>query len=132
VLKDLHRAELGTREVHLTDEGRSDRVFGNLPATFRGQMGHEDHVVALPPGAIRLARSDRVENQAFCFPGLPLYCTQFHPELDRQALWERVEAYPEYAERIAGISPSEFIELCQETPEAASLLPHFVARVLES
>ena len=33
--------------------------------------------------AVLLATSERSENQAFHFPGVPIYCTQFHPELDR-------------------------------------------------
>jgi GMP synthase (glutamine-hydrolysing) len=93
---------------------------------FRGQAGHEDHVVELPPDAVLLASSARVREQAFRFAGRPIYCTQFHPELDLTGLMERVVAYPEYIARIARIPFDDFIKTCRQTPEANSLLRRFV------
>ena len=80
----------------------------------------------MPPDAVLLASSDRVREQAFRFAGKPIYCTQFHPELDRTALMERVIAYPEYVARIARVPYEEFMASCRETPEANSLLRRFV------
>src|SRR5690606_19487935 len=51
VIHDGAHAEIGTHHVRLTPAGLSDPVFGPLGETFLGQMGHEDHVVELPPGA---------------------------------------------------------------------------------
>ena len=104
--------------LQLTDAGRDDPLFGQLPPTFAAQAGHEDHVVELPPDAVLLASSARVPEQAFRFAGQPIYCTQFHPELDRAAMMERVVAYPEYVARIARMPYDEFIHSCRETPEA--------------
>jgi len=129
VRHDMQHAELGTLELHLTDAGRADPVFGALPSPFRVQAGHEDCVVELPPGATLMASSDLVAQQAFRLDGLPIYATQFHPELDLQTLIDRVNAYPEYCERIAGISIDEFARRCTETPEARSLLLRFVRHV---
>jgi GMP synthase (glutamine-hydrolysing) len=128
---DLPNAEVGTIELRLTDAGRADPLFGQLPPTFAGQAGHEDHVVALPPDAVLLASSARVAEQAFRFEGRPIYCTQFHPELDLAALRERVVAYPEYVARIARVPHDHFIQSCRETPEANSLLRRFVTMVFE-
>jgi GMP synthase (glutamine-hydrolysing) len=127
---DLPNAEVGTIAVELTAAGREDPLFRNLPTRFAAQAGHEDHVVLLPPDAVLMASSDRVREQAFRFAGKPIYCTQFHPELDRAALIERVIAYPEYVARIARVPYEEFIESCRETPEANSLLRRFVETVL--
>jgi GMP synthase (glutamine-hydrolysing) len=131
VIHDLASAEVGTIQLHLTDAGRSDPLFSQLPPTFLAQAGHEDHVVLLPAGAVLLASSDRVPEQAYHFAGKPIYCTQFHPELDRAALLERVRAYPEYVERIAGVSYDEFLARCRETPEANSLLRRFVNLIFD-
>ena len=130
VKHDLERAELGTHEAQLTDAGRNDVIFGELPERFLSHMGHEDHVVEFPPDAIHLAFSDRVEQQAFRFADRPIYCTQFHPELHRTAFLERVEAYPRYVAKIAQVSVEEFSRACRETPEANRLLPLFVEHVL--
>src|SRR3954452_22515471 len=129
-INDLPNAELGTIDVALTEQGRADAIFSILPASFAAQAGHEDHVVELPPDAILLASSATIEEQAFPFENRPIYCPQFHPELDRTAMLERVIAYPDYIERNPRISHEEFIETLRETPEANSLLRRFVEHFL--
>src|SRR4051812_14694954 len=129
-VNDVLNAEVGTVELQLTDAGVADPIFGTLPRQFIGQAGHEDRVVRLPPNAQLLASSPRVSEQAFRFIGRPIYCTQFHPELDRAAMLERVIAYPEYIARIARISFDEFVRNVRETPEANSLLRRFVSHYL--
>ncbi len=128
---DPAHAELGSIPMHLTAAGRSDPLFGQLPNPFLGQSGHEDHVVELPPGAVLLASSDNVRQQAFKFAEAPIYCTQFHPELDRQALVERITTYPQYVERIAGVTLEEFIPQCLESPESNRLLKRFAQLVID-
>ena len=129
VVKDLSHAEVGTHELCLTAEGQADPVFGPLGACFDAQVGHEDRVVELPAGAVRLAYSQLVENQAYRFDDRPIYCTQFHPELSRGDLLLRVQAYPEYVERIAGLPPERFPELLRDTPATEGLLRRFVTHV---
>jgi GMP synthase (glutamine-hydrolysing) len=128
-VNNLSNAEVGTIDLNLTDAGFLDPLFSQLPSSFAAQAGHEDHVVDLPADAVLLASSDRVREQAFRFDGLPIYCTQFHPELDRQAMLERVTAYPEYVGRIARIPFDEFVNSVQESPEANTLLRRFVRLV---
>jgi GMP synthase (glutamine-hydrolysing) len=120
-IHDPAHAELGNVELLLTNAGCQDPLFGQLPPTFHGHAGHEDHVVELPPGAVLLASTEQ---------GKPIYCTQFHPELTRRRLLERVRAYPQYVEKIAGVPYAEFERTSCETPEANSLLGRFVAMVI--
>ncbi len=129
VVHDPACAELGTNPLRLTPEGQADPVFAPLGEVFYGQMGHEDYVRQLPPGATPLASTDKVPNQAYRFDGRPIYCTQFHPELNRDDLLERVRIYPEYIERITGMELEHFGELLQETPKAESLLLNLVRHV---
>lgn len=129
VIKDLDRAEVGTHTLTLTDAGKVDPIFGPLGETFFGQMGHEDCVIRLPDDAVRLATSRRAENQAYCFRNAPIYCTQFHPELNRNDLLARVQTYPEYVERIEQIPPERFGELCRDTLETEQLLVRFIQHV---
>lgn len=126
-IHDPDRSELGTIELRLTTAGRNDPVFGRLPPVFAAQAGHQDHVVELPADAVLLASSDLVRNQAFTFAGKPIFCTQFHPELTCGDLAARVEQYPEYVERIAGVPFKVFLrDWCRPTPEANMLLRYFV------
>jgi GMP synthase (glutamine-hydrolysing) len=125
-INDLPNAELGTIELTLTEAGQMDPVFCHLPHIFTAQAGHEDHVVVLPADAVLLASSNQVREQAFRIAGRPIYCTQFHPELDRTSMLERVVAYPAYVERIARMPYDNFVHAVRETPEANSLLRRFV------
>jgi GMP synthase (glutamine-hydrolysing) len=131
VVNDPTRAEVGTHELQLTPAGKDDPVFGPLGDTFDAQMGHEDCVVELPPNTTLLASSDRVANQAYRFDDAPIYCTQFHPELNRADLIRRLEAYPEYIELVTGLTPELFAEAVHDTPETEALLRRFVRHVLD-
>ncbi len=131
VVTDESRAELGTHHVELTDAGRDDPVLGTLPACFRAQMGHQDIVDELPPDAVRLASTKLVANQAFRFEGRPIYCTQFHPELDRHGLLDRLRRYPAYLERIARMPLAEFTERHVHDADTAGILERFVTHVFD-
>ncbi|MEO2032402.1 MAG: type 1 glutamine amidotransferase [Planctomycetaceae bacterium] len=126
VVTDLSRAEVGTIQVSPTPEARQDPVFREVPVVMDVQSGHQDIVESLPADAVCLASSDRVTNQALMFRGKPIYATQFHPELTRRALIERIRTYPQYVENIAGVTIDEFTDQCRETPDSMQLLRRFV------
>ena len=126
VVKDMSRAEVGTYKVHLSPAGQDDPVFGPLGTPFDAQIGHEDIVDRLPDDAVLLASTERVTNQAFRFEGRPIYCTQFHPELDRELLHDRLRTYPAYVESIAGVPLAEFLQTTRESYETQELLTRFV------
>lgn len=131
VVTDTSRAELGSVLVRLTEAGKRDPIFNGLGDQFLAPMGHQDVVERLPADAILLASSELVVNQAFRFAGKPIYCTQFHPELDRAAFLERIDAYPQYVERIAAMPLTDFaLERCHETPVAARILSNFLEHCL--
>ncbi len=96
VVTDPDLAELGVLTLRLTGAGARDPLFADLGPSFRAVIGHEDSVAELPPGAVGLASSPRAEHAAFAIPGVPLYATQFHPELDRAGLAARLRRYPRY------------------------------------
>lgn len=125
VIHDLEHAELGSNPITLTAAGEADPIFSQMPRTFLAYMGHEDRVLEPPPGVTLLASSESVAQQAFRFEGRPVYCTQFHPEMTLSTLLRRVEAYPEYCERIAQVSFTQFRASCREAPESEQLLRLF-------
>ena len=127
---DLSRAEIGTHELCLTEQGLRDPLFGYLGSRFNAQMGHEDCVDKLPDNAVLLASSEIVKNQAYRIKDKPIWCTQFHPELKRSQLLTRVLQYPTYIENIAGIPVNRFGELIHDAPETERLLGRFLDLVL--
>lgn len=126
VVTDHDRAEVGVTWMTLTDAGRADPVFGPLGDRFQALSGHEDIVTSLPSQAALLASSDRVENQAFHFPGKPIYATQFHPELDRAGLLQRIGKYPVYLPLAGARTLEELAEMTPETPHTEGILSRFL------
>jgi len=132
VVADPAGAEIGTLEVRLTEAGKIDRVFGPLAdtgVTFAAHIGHQDVVSRLPADAVLLAETDCAPH-AYTFDGLPIYCTQFHPELNRATLLERVRHYPHYVENITGLTIDDFAaQRTREAPHAEALIARFVDQV---
>ena len=126
VVRDRGLAEVGTHWLELTPEGKKDPVFGPLGERFQVQIGHEDIVTRLPEGATLLASSASVENEAFRFVGRPIYCTQFHPELDRDGIVTRIAQYPAYLPLTGHDTLEEFSAATPETPETEAILRRFV------
>ena len=130
VVTDRGRAEVGALWLDLTPEGRKDPVFGPLGDRFQVQIGHEDIVTRLPEGATLLASSPTVEIEAFCFDGRPIYCTQFHPELDRDGIIARIAQYPDYLPLTGHATLEDFSAVTPETPETEEILRRFVTVAL--
>jgi GMP synthase-like glutamine amidotransferase/DNA-binding CsgD family transcriptional regulator len=70
--------EIGVNQVFLTAAARHDPVFRGFPADLEVCEWHSNHF-SLPPGAVRLARSPRYENQAIRY-GRVAYGIQSHLE----------------------------------------------------
>jgi GMP synthase (glutamine-hydrolysing) len=83
--------EIGLGRVELTPEGLADPVLGPAADGAAGLPVVHWHgdTFDVPPGAVRLASSDRYPNQAFR-AGPRAYGLQFHVEVDRAlaAGWE--------------------------------------------
>ncbi|HWV37105.1 MAG TPA: GMP synthase [Vulgatibacter sp.] len=86
--------ELGTIDVHLTEEGRADPLFAGLPATLRVQSTHGDELAQGPDPsrAVRLAGNDHSRWQAFA-AGPRIRAVQFHPESTEAILRRVLEAH---------------------------------------
>ena len=126
VVTDHARAEVGVLSLDLTEAGKQDPVFGPVGSELAVVIGHEDIVDELPEGAVSLASSSTIENEALKFLGKPIYATQFHPELAKEDLIQRITAYPPYLELTGARSIEEFRATTPETPGATSLLRRFV------
>src|SRR3954452_5473797 len=85
--------ELGVNQVFLTAAARRDPVFRGFPADLEVCQWHSNHF-SLPPGAVRLARSPRYENQAIRYGRVP-YGIQCHLETSVEALREWLRYFPD-------------------------------------
>jgi len=132
LVRDPERGEIGTHAITLTEEGRRDDFFGQLPDRFDAQLGHKDAVDELPDELVRLAASERCAVQAVRVPDKPIYATQFHPELSADG---NIERYVRYLQNYKQIDESrdEALERAERihrpSPEATRLLERFVDRI---
>jgi GMP synthase-like glutamine amidotransferase len=93
--------EVGLLPVALTDEGRSDPVFGGFDDALATLQWHGD-TYDLPAGAVRLASSPAYANQAFRFDRA--YGVQFHLEVSAEMArqWADVPEYVAALEQSLG------------------------------
>ena len=82
-----HPPEIGFFDVPLTEEGRRDPLFANLPGYETVFHWHED-IFDLPAESILLASSETTPHQAFRY-GPRAYGLQYHIELNKDLfdLW---------------------------------------------
>lgn len=128
VVSDVARKEMGTIEVSLTPEGSQDALFGALPKTFKAQSGHKDHVSRLPDNIEPLAFSSLSPYQGLRVKDRPIYGAQFHADMGRRELKERLEFY-----QYDYVDQTEFQRICDslcDSPEAVTLLAGFVDQVV--
>lgn len=90
---EAERPEVGLLPVELTSEGRGDPLFSGVDDPLVSLQWHGD-TFDLPSGAVRLARSPQVPNQAFR-SGERAYGVQFHLEVTGEMAreWSQVPAY---------------------------------------
>src|SRR6478672_572904 len=86
---------VGGMTVTLTEEGRRDPLFAELPDVFDAYGGHKEGASALPSDLACLAYSVDCPIQAFRV-GDNVYATQFHPELDADGICTRIDVYKDY------------------------------------
>jgi GMP synthase-like glutamine amidotransferase len=110
--------EVGLLPVHLTEDGRSDPVFGEVSGELVTLQWHGD-TFDLPDGSTRLASSPAYANQAFRFGRA--YGVQFHLEVSAEMAreWAEVPEYVTSLERTLGATeaPAFLAAIEQRAPE---------------
>lgn len=109
VIDREHTEPVGPITVTLTEQGRRDPVFTDLPDVFDAYGGHKEAAASLPAGVAHLATSPACPVQAFRV-GANVYATQFHPELDLDGLCTRIDVYKNH-----GYFAPETAEALKET-----------------
>lgn len=101
--------ELGMLPVHLTEQGKDDRLFRCFPELFSTFQWHHDSF-DIPDGGILLASSEACPHQAFRV-GDSAWGLQFHPEVTGEIIrgwcaWESAQQ-ERAAELVAAFSCEE-------------------------
>jgi GMP synthase (glutamine-hydrolysing) len=121
-------AEVGWSEVQVTDQGHSDPATVGLPEAFVGLHWHR-HEVDLPHGAVRLAGSDRCENQIFRV-GRRVHGFLYRPEVTGWMIERWIDSYPEDLASSADAIPQLHRDTADNTDRARQLLRDLLRRWL--
>lgn len=78
VVEKSDRREFGPAEIKVLD---SSGLFSSIPEKSRVWMSHGDRILDLPTGFVPTARSENSPVAAMKHADLPVYGTQFHPEV---------------------------------------------------
>jgi len=99
----MAHAEVGVLDVELTEAGRRDPLFRDLPATAKCLQWHGAEVVEPPPGARVLAASPACPIQAMAV-GAKAWGVQYHLEMTATTVadWGAVPAYARALEASLG------------------------------
>lgn len=87
--------ELGRIEITVTDAGKRDPLFQNIPHTFHSHAFHFDAVKELPQNGVLLATNKTCPIQAFKLKN-NIYALQFHPELNKDDIEKRKQYNKSY------------------------------------
>jgi GMP synthase (glutamine-hydrolysing) len=104
VVDTTYAEPIGAVRITLSADGAADPLLVGLPTSFPAFVGHKEACAVLPASAVLLASSPTCPVQMFRV-GANVYATQFHPELDVEALVGRISTY-----RHAGYFPPEEAE----------------------
>lgn len=118
--------EIGTQTITRLAETTPDALLDSAPARFAAHTTHEQAVLEPPPGAVRLARSERDPHQVLRY-GEHAISTQFHPEFSAEVM----RAYVLHKAGRGARRELQQLDVFRDvaaTPEARGLLARFARR----
>jgi GMP synthase (glutamine-hydrolysing) len=128
LVRDQRDFEVGTIPIRLTAHAGGDPLFCDVPDGFLAVSVHRERATETPAGCQVLAYTDKCIH-SFRVEGRPFWAFQFHPEVNRARLVERLTIYKsQYTDDDAHLE--RVLSAAAETPESNRLVEKFVERVL--
>lgn len=128
IVRDQSGYEMGTPEINITAAGHRDLLFHDSKDSFPVVSVHKERAPELPSTCELLAETDACPH-AFKVLEKPFWAFQFHPEVDKKTLVERLTYYKEkYTDDDGHLQ--DVLDNAQDTPESNGLVRKFVERVL--
>ena len=101
----------GPTEVFVTSEGRSDTLLAGAPSSFAALTGHTENPQEVPAGLTLLATGPDGLIQVVRY-GEHVWATQFHAEMDADAMRTRMDFYHDYGY----FKPEEYARIVADLP----------------
>jgi len=120
--------EMGTLPISLANSAWDDTLFRDTPDGFFAVSVHRQYAKELPLNCIPLAYTDQCIH-AFRLKDQPFWAFQFHPEVDKKILVERLTFYKDkYTDGDGHLD--QVLSAARDTPESNALMGKFIQRVL--
>jgi GMP synthase (glutamine-hydrolysing) len=120
--------EIGTTSISLTADAISDPLLQGLPPVFNAHTCHSQTVLALPPGAVNLAKNTHEPHHAFRL-GHAAWGVQFHPEYSPDIMAGYIRNMSPVIQAL-GKDPARLQPQVTDTPQAFHLLARFASHIL--
>jgi GMP synthase (glutamine-hydrolysing) len=128
IIRDQANFEMGTLPIFLTDVAANDPLFHDVPDGFPAVAVHKERATDLPEQCELLAYTETCAH-AFKVTDKPFWAFQFHPEVDRATLVERLTIFKaHYTDGDEHLD--KILQAAVETPDSNGLVKKFVERVL--
>lgn len=120
--------EMGTLPIALAESAADDQLYHDTPDGFHAVSVHRQYADTLPESCELLAYTEQCAH-SFKLKGKPFWAFQFHPEVDKATLVERLTFYKAHYTDGDG-HLDKVLNSAVETPESNILMRKFVDRVL--
>lgn len=128
VVRDESGFEMGSIPIYLRPAAADDLLYRDVTDGFLAVSVHRERNTEVPSGCVELAYTECCCH-ALKVIGAPFWTTQFHPEVDKQVLIDRLTVFKEkYTDGDGHLQ--QVLDAADETPESNNLLRKFVERVL--
>jgi GMP synthase (glutamine-hydrolysing) len=128
IIRDKTDYEMGTLPIQLTELAGNDPVFAGMKSGFPAVSVHKERATELPDGCELLAYTESCIH-SFRVCEKPFWAFQFHPEVDRDTLVQRLTLFKsQYTDGDDHLD--KVLAEAVETPESNQLVRRFVEHVL--
>lgn len=130
VILDETNKEIGMIRITLTDECQNDLLLYDYPKQFWSVSGHQERAASIPQDAKTLGLTTLCPYHIIAFKNKPFYGFQFHPEIDRKVLHDRLHRYHTRYLNEAEEMQAIIATMDRDTTLANRIIYDFVDRVI--
>ena len=129
IIRDESGYEMGSIIINRVEDMKDDPIFKDIPGNFHAISVHQERAMTEPDNCQLLAYTDNCCH-AFRVNGKPFWAFQFHPEVDKKTLIQRLTVYKKkYTSDDNQLN--NVIKSAKETPVSNSLPEKFIQYVVD-
>jgi len=124
IRRDQSQSKSGSFSVSLTDDGKNDPVFQDMPETFIAQYGHKDSLEEIPKNTKLLVSGGNKCRTSALKHKNNIYTVQFHPEMNKEDLLAKINIYSDYIDDL-----DEFKKNLKDSEHTPKIIENFLQKI---